>query len=378
VAAMGDRGSEAGEGFGRGLSDWVGERMPTITAGIAEELQNQKMMTAAFEAGEGIAAGVGRGITENSLQVVTAMDELRWILENGLSPEQLSDIITEKGGEWITLWREGMESKIPGAVEAAHNAGVEALTALANANQLDSPIGSKRTGEIIAELYADGIDENQLLGRLAAEGLGRESLIALGEVAGWDAVAVDQALEWVGGLESKKDAASGVGGDLNDAAKDAVGSTTGWDDAGTRVAKAWAKAFAAHIRRSKKSFNSALADATISYRGYSPPKEGPLSNIDKEAGNIGDAWKGGFIGSILGGIKDAKRALGGYGGLLGGVSGPAMSPVAAGAVSASGGMTVIVNGNVYGGPAGLDQLWREIQARQRQTTRGGLRDVMGG
>lgn len=93
---------------------------------------------------------------------------------------------------------------------------------------------------------------------------------------------------------------------------------------GSAIAKAWANGVASQWGYAHAKAIYLGTSLTGPLQGYSPPREGPLRNIDKWGENIGKAWAGGLgrgagLSGLLGGrspLVPAMAAVGGGGGVI--------------------------------------------------------------
>lgn len=272
---------------------WQG--MATDVVATTGQLKD-KALAIAYDIGTAIPTGIGRGALDEQGELTDAMSNLREILKNGLTPDQQAAKVL--GKKWIQLFTNGIDSEKDGAKEATFRLGVEGLQALSAAT-----IGTneaKRISQIAAGLYQDGWTDSQILVALASQGVGKDALLKLAQVQGWSAAAVQQALDYVAGMNSQDPAAARAGSNLEDAAHDATTSLN-WRAAGSGVAYEWVAGFGQAIRDSEGHLRHVLRDSTDGYRGASPPKSGPLHFIDRDAAKIGHAWVGGFAGAIRSG-----------------------------------------------------------------------------
>jgi hypothetical protein len=265
-----------------------------------------------FEEGAAITENIGRGLAQGSLELGSAMDDLKWILENGLTPDQQAQ--QALGAEWIKDFRKGIESEIPGAKEASQRVGVEALQALSQ-----SSIGNKeakRIGEIVDELYASGLDEKAIVGALAAEGVGYDALIALGKVKGWDVAGIRDAVEWAGGLGSQTNLARTKAWALGQAAKDGIISLP-WGSYGVQAGVLFGTGISSPRSLSTIRRNAGIAAkaAAGALRQQSPAEYGPLSEGGGSLG-WGEKFADLFATGITRGVPRVAGAARQVGGAL--------------------------------------------------------------
>lgn len=295
-----------GPGFNRGMDEaqdataarWIA--MAEFYQGVARAA----FLKVGYDLGTAVPSSIGQGMADESRQLVDAADNLKDILENGLSPdEQKMKVLT---GKWIKLFRNGITSEIPGAREATFRLGVEGLEALSQGT-----IGTdeaKRIAQIAGGLYADGWDSRQTMVALAAQGVGEEALRELARVAGWDDAAVDDAIAYINGIESQENAAENAGEDLGGAAYDAA-TDQPWNTGGSNSAGSWVSGFANKIDNKTSFLMRKLDGIAGAYQGFSPPKWGPLKDLDKGAGRVAQSWVDGFAGPIEKGVGRVQGLL---------------------------------------------------------------------
>lgn len=118
---------------------------------------------------------------------------------------------------------------------------------------------------------------------------------------------------------------------------------------GSGVGTAWITSLANAIHRGANvQLARALANVKGQLAGKSPPKEGPLRNIDKDAEPVGMAWVGGLSRGI-------NRSLGTLSGSLSGVS-PALATAGGG----GSGLTINVYGVSVLTPGSAEALGRQL------------------
>jgi hypothetical protein len=311
--AAGEAGGEAAgvgmiSGFGRGGPEYAAH----VRAITQAAFDRKAFFDTGYNLGTEVPSGIGQGMVDESREVITAAENLRNVLKNGLTPEEQASRVL--GRKWIRLFREGVESEIPGAKEAAFRLGVEGLEALSRGT-----IGTdeaKRISQIAAGLYADGWDSRQIMVALAAQGVGEEALRELARVSGWDDEAVEDALAYIGGLESKEGAAGNAGEDLGQTALTGAASLP-WSRGGSAAAGDWISAFGNTIDAREQGIMNKLRRLSQAFIGQSPPPRGPLKDIDKGGFRTGKAWADAFddgiglagdtLGAISGGGSFAVR-----------------------------------------------------------------------
>lgn len=280
-------GEETVDAIGTGVERSEPElaRQMMALADAARQRAADKFYENALTIGRSVPTGIGQGMADESREIITAADNLRNILKNGLTPdEQASKVL---GRKWINLFRQGLESEIPGAREAAFRLGVEGLQALSQGT-----IGTdeaKRIAQIAAGLYADGWDSREIMVALAAQGVGEEALRELARVSGWDDEAVEDALDYIDGLESKENAAGNAGEDLGETALDGANDQP-WEAGGRNSAAAWIGAFGRTIDAREQGIINKLRSMSRAFIGQSPPPEGPLKDLDKGGYRAFSSW----------------------------------------------------------------------------------------
>jgi hypothetical protein len=364
-----DLGGEVAKGFAGGITSSGG-------FGALEALK------AAYEVGKGISEGVGRGIADASTAVVSGMDELKYVLEHGLTPEK--QVAFVMGKDWITTFREGITSAIPGAKEAAQNVGIEALRSLSAVS-----IGSaeaKRIGQVVDQLYAAGMDEASVIAALAADGVGLEALQKLGAVQGWNATGVEQIYNYTAGVASGTGAAGAAGQGVATAVKTPLTNLNSYEWGQHMVAQ-----YGAGIWSKIASLSKAVGGMTGTISGAlamsEPPKIGPLHHIREWGPHFVDNWIGPMLAHARLIVPNAGTTLAAA--LAGnmGVNPPGFA-VAATTPAAlhnphltdtplrgASETHIHIHGPVYGGPSGIRELAQKIDHEVRLTTRGGNRLV---
>lgn len=147
---------------------------------------------------------------------------------------------------------------------------------------------------------------------------------------------------------------------FNNAWNSLVGEVSQWRgriwDWGRNIAQSFIDGFKNALNGIGEAFKRTMENAKRFIQGNSPPKEGPLKQIDKWGFNIGEAWVSGFAGSIgkLGSLVNQSLSplqdVMGYGGLN--MAG----------VDSNGGNTqnVTINGVTVQDKADIDALIRQL------------------
>lgn len=120
-------------------------------------------------------------------------------------------------------------------------------------------------------------------------------------------------------------------GILDTALANVAGRFNGFDPDGYPIGNSWIGGIAQGIQAADANLSGVISRVVGSKMiGFSPPKEGPLRNIDKGGENIAEAWMDAFAGALdggrlsspLSGIADSLSggvpALGGGGGVMAG------------------------------------------------------------
>jgi hypothetical protein len=209
----------------------------------------RQMLEEARALGLGIPGEVGRGMMQESRQIVDSAAALREILENGLTPEAQANIAI--GKKHIRLVREGMASEIPGAKQTALEMAIAAIRTIDQAaDGAPGQRGLKAIGIYYDMLLANGLTE-------------AEARVAL-KAAGVSDAVVDA---MVGpGVERKLTAGA-------------------WG-----LANAWANAFSGQISARQAGVIRKLEAIGGAFIGHSPPRFGPLRELPRGAERAFDSW----------------------------------------------------------------------------------------
>ena len=317
--------------------------MATILGVSADEIaltfkqMGIEIVDTATQTGTEIPGAMGKGMIANASALTADAQKLKDMLQAALQPH--TDAITAIGKEYMDLIKQGFKSGDPAVVAQAQQVALDSIAAIENGGLTGGKKrkGLKDVGIYYTELLASGMDKGSVAAALAAGGVADDVVFAL------TGVHVQNAL--VRGADN--------------------------------IAGAWLDAFVRTIKGGKSIINHAIDVATAATRGSSPPKEGPLMHIDQWGENIGKAWSGG----LNKGLGDGLTALSQF--TLPKIPTPSTptlalaGPLPSGVVAGGAGASVVVNinGPIYGGPAGLDQLQRDLTARVRQSVRGASRPV---
>lgn len=346
-------------GFGQGVDDGLAS-MPI--APFSETRVYAAMLADARALGEGVPGEIGQGMQSEAHQLISGADALRDILENGLSPDSLA---TEAmGRDYIKLIRQGMDSEKFGAVETAQQVAIAAIDAIENAGKGTEGKGLKRIGQLYVELLNSGMTAMQARAALAAGG-----------VAG----------ATIDGLEGKYPALVTTGETMANKVRNGFTSKP-WSTWGWNAGDAWIDGVKQALRDGDQSLQNTLRNVVGPMIAYSPPRVGPLREIDKWGLNIGETWLGSVVTGIATGAGKVRTSLGSVAAALGATLGTprgglalatarvaSLGVNAPGLAMAGGSIVVNINGPVYGGPAGLDQLTSDIANRLRLKSRTGSR-----
>lgn len=284
VGAM-DAGTESGRVYGEGWREGYGQVQSQIAGDIVtsqraaaergseafgerwvamgEAAYNQ--WAAPFRAlGAAIPGDIANGLLDNSHALVDAGDRLIQLLKKGMTPhEQALKFIGKKYTDAVAA---GIHSTIPGAKEAAQELALSAINAIEDGGEGKSKKGMKAMGEYYSSLMASGMTAQQAQVALATAGVG-------------DAV---------------------------------IAALTGIAPQAGPVAQSYVNHFTAALLSAKPEVNRAIFTVFgPSMAGQSPPKEGPLSKIDKWGENVGAVYPKSVALGIVAGHKTVAAALAG-------------------------------------------------------------------
>lgn len=106
--------------------------------------------------------------------------------------------------------------------------------------------------------------------------------------------------------------ASTIRGSFSNAWSNLVSEISQWPsriwDWGKNIAQSFVDGFKNALSSIGRAFTDGINSAKSSMKGNSPPKDGPLKEIDKWGENIGNAWTSGFASSI-GGLKNLINGI---------------------------------------------------------------------
>lgn len=317
--------------------------------------------------GEGVPGEIGRGMMQESRAVLDGAQALRDILENGLTPEQQA--MEAIGKDYAKLLRQGMNSEIPGAKETAIQLAVEAIRAIeaAGLQGAKGQRGLERVGQYYDMLLANGMDQESARVALEAAGVASDVIDRLeGKGPQFQNTGEDWDADVAAGVRRNGDQVEGaMNGVMNHEPP-----ISRW---ASKVGESWTDAVARAIRQGDYRIAQAMRNAMRAGIGHSPPVWGPLRHVDVWGKNIGEAWAEGVSMGLDNIIMPALRRPN-MPGLATGR--PAFATAVAGAGGGAAALVqVTVNGNVYGGPAGLRALKEEIEDAVRSGQRGGGHQV---
>ena len=145
----------------------------------------------------------------------------------------------------------------------------------------------------------------------------------------------DGLAEYVDGIEGQEKPAHDAGEDVGEAATDgARDGSSGMYDGGRNAGVAWANGLRSAADYAGLMAWEVAAAADPALHGLSPPKEGPLRDIDDWGENIGRAWADGWLRAVpyVADVANEVAAAavpgmggGGYG--AGGLGGPSLMPI---------------------------------------------------
>lgn len=156
----------AGAVFGEALADGVVTPM-------------EQALVDAHEIGSRVPGQLGRGMMDESRQVLSSIETLRDILENGLTPKaQAMEVI---GAKYIKDVAKGMRSEIPGAKETAIEIALASINTIEDAGLTGAKgkKGMKAIGEYYTILMASGMSEGERRAALAGAGVSEATIDSL-------------------------------------------------------------------------------------------------------------------------------------------------------------------------------------------------------
>lgn len=242
----------------------------------------------------------------------------------------------------------GLPSIVEGSMTQVHNAVAENMGGVVTSITQGVADSAEMAGELPG-MMADELLANQFLLTDATTQLVNfmdEALSPMQEKAEAQAFLASDALAMA--LGSDNPLVRQKAAELAQQAIDVLNLTDDFYEGGRRMGLAWSAGLRSAYGASYSAGIALASGAGLSLRGLSPPKEGPLQNIDTDAMHIGMAWGDG-LGMAAGYIEDkaaglagiAGSALSGIGGLSGG---PTFDAAAAGNAASGGGVTEV---NIY-------------------------------
>lgn len=174
---------------------------------------------------------------------------------------------------------------------------------------------------------------------------------------------------------------------LHDAAADAAGKSIYWF--GHAVGDSWVQGVIdalGHNSSARQRIAQEARLATLDLRGYSPPRTGPLREIDKWGFNVGSAWIDNFLRpfretSMGGALMPLSAMLRGApaSAALAAVGGASLSPASATAAAAQGGNTYITEYHLHtDGPVSVESDDDLRRVMDRMLFAVGARGAVGG
>lgn len=333
--------TEAGEQIGTGLTASAanldfGKMMGDIKSRLDVAVKN-----AGFQAiGAAVPGDIANGMIDKSREVLDAGDRLIQLLKEGLSPaEQAAKLMGEKYTKAVA---QGIRSNIPGAKEAAQQMAVEAIGTIESAaNGAPGQKGLKAIGQYYDSLLASGMDNHAIAVALSAQGVADDVITKLtGEYPTFTSTGKTWSNKIATGVDNGAPAIDTAADNATDPLRN-PGPVGQW---GIHVADAWKDALLRSLGQQgfKSNVNRTVKWALGALEGQSPPKEGPLRQIDKWGWNVGSAWAEG----VKGGVSTASDALVGFGApRLGGSATMGGAAFGGGLQVNVGGITVQVSGS---------------------------------
>jgi hypothetical protein len=268
-----------------------------------EKLQAQNWIAL----GATIPSDIGKGIAEASHQVLDAADNLIKLLKEGMSPSEEAAKLA--GRKYTKAVASGMESEIPGAKESAQAVAIKAIgTIEAAAGGTPSTKGLKAIGQYYDSLLAGGMDDHAIAVALAGNGVASDVIQKLtGYYPDFDSTGKAYDAHIATGIDSKAGAIDTAVSNATDPLNDVPA-----DKYGTSVGNTYADAVQRAIRAARPDMAN-LADHMFAFfkPGGSPPKEGPLRNIDDWGYDVAGAWVGGAVDAMTDGRDQLGRSANG-------------------------------------------------------------------
>jgi hypothetical protein len=324
---------ESASGAINGLAGGYAAGVPEVAAAAGEVAGTipDAMETAGTEAATIAAKTPGEiadAIRSSRAAPKSAMDQLREDLKSSISPlKEITQLEAMLGGKALAKGLTSTDPIVRGSAQQAVNTIEERL----------------------GELKGVGTDSGEDAGAGLQTGLGSEDPALRRVATSTNAVVTTQFDLLENGSRIAGNTAS-----LTLASALAAG-TTMVANAGENVAAAWGNALVRTINGYRDDVGRAAAYALAPIRGYSPPKVGPLKDIDKWGANIGGAWSEGVAKGI---------------GPLGLNATPGAWPHAGGGASGGGAPSIIIQTGV-GDPVAIG---REVVDAIQAFERSGGRD----
>lgn len=295
-----DSATSTAESFAEMGQD-VDESIANMARAALETFQaNEQWLTIGQTIPENIAAGMSDGT-----EVLDAADRLVQLLKDGLSPAE--EAAKLEGQKYTKAVAAGMQSEIPGAKDAARQTAIAAISVIEDAaDGTPDTKGLEAIGKYYDALLAGGMDDRAIAVALAAAGVAGDVIQRLtGYYPDFDASGKAYDVHLASGIDAASGKVDTAVDDATDPLHDQPVAT--W---GANLGDAWVAAFAKNVRGGESIINAAIKKATAATKGDSPPKVGPLREIDRWGYNIGGAWIGGMVDGIAAGAGMLNGALG--------------------------------------------------------------------
>lgn len=328
----------------------------TTTAEASQVLAGSKVTT-------NLKTGIKNGNADLVAQTATTIDAVLGTIE-ARNPGFL-----ETGKGIPKAQAKGVEQNAYLLIQAGSGMVDDAGNAMTAPDYYDA-IGDHNTAAFLRGFLkrkADAYTSGQQLTKRAVEGADMDMSPTGSKVGGSYSKGV--------GSKGNKTDAYNAGAALHGQAKD--GADGSLYNSGWNVGQSWVDGMIAALRANRWAIATAAGTATSGLRGKSPPKEGPLREIDKWGFNVASAWTGGFIKSLLhfDPATVAAQAVSGMRvnaaqvfGQLGGASGMVAGAAGVGAGGGGIGTLIIQMGGVTlasGSPQDVDALGRSLAERIR-------------
>jgi hypothetical protein len=256
--------------------------------------------------GEMIPSDIGKGIADASHQVLDAADNLIKLLKEGMSPAEEAAKLT--GAKYTKAVASGMTSEIPGAKEAAQAVAIKAIGTIEGAaDGTPSTKGLKAIGQYYDTLLAGGMDAHAIAVALAGSGVAGDVIQKLtGYYPDFDSTGKAYDAHIATGIAQSD-------GQIATAVTNATDPLHQVDAAkyGTNVGDSWVTGAAGAVRGGQSDIAAAAQHAFHFLMGMSPPKDGPLREVDTWGSNVGGAWIDGVVDAVGRGRDQVGRAANG-------------------------------------------------------------------